>query len=453
MAKTFTLSSSGIKNIICDEKEFVFIFGNKEIRMSNVSAEFISPIVSRLHVSDSTINSIYYKLPVKNDFPQFDAILTEDIINILYLLSKGSSVSMNTEQIYKIQQISILLSNSELFNELQKINNSEENLDEYLNNLQLLEYISNLQCNQDFDITSFISPISKKFNTIDHKKLHKLSKPFLFKIISNENLKIEDEDSLFDFIKDIFDKEDNEPLTIIDFLEYIDFRNLSEEKFKEAILSIDPNQMTNQLWKNICNRFLDNNKDQMNKTQSDSDSKFEIIEYKSGNDNMFNGIMHGLSAKTGGNISTNGTIEITCTSVESKETLKLVDYENESVFYSNDSNLATIRFDFKDKLIQPSSYKVKTAGNSKNCYHPKNWVIEVSNDGEKFIEIDRHENDSTLNGPLIIKSFNVQLKNDNFYRFIQFRQTGKSWCSSGNYNKFGFRFIDFYGKIKLPIGK
>lgn len=452
MAKTFTLSSSGIKNIICDEKEFVFIFGNKEIRMSNISAEFISPIVSRLHVSDSTINSIYYELPQKADFPQFDAILTEDIINLLHLLSKGSPVSMNPEQIYKIQQISILLSNSELFNELQKINNSDENLDEYLNNLQLLEYLSNLNYNLDFDISSFIIPISKKFNSIDHKKLHKLSKPLLLKIISNENLKIEDEDSLFDFIKDIFEQTNNESLTIIDFFEFIDFRNLSEEKFKEAIQCIDPNQITNQLWKNICSRFLDNNKDQMNKNKqdkSDSDAKFEINEYKSGNDDLFNGIMHSLSKKTGGNISNNGTIEITCTSAESNRIPYLVDYESESVFYSSDSNLATIRFDFKDKLIQPSSYKVKTAGNGKNYAHPKNWVIEVSNDGEKFIEIDRHENDSTLNGPLI----NVKQMNDNFYRFIQFRQTGKSWHEYGNNNQIAFRFIDFYGKIKLPVGK
>ena len=68
MNKTSTiLSASGLKNVHINhetEEDFVFIFGKEELKMNNIYAEFISPIVSNLHHSrvshihqiDPTIN-------------------------------------------------------------------------------------------------------------------------------------------------------------------------------------------------------------------------------------------------------------------------------------------------------------------------------------------------------------------------------------------------------------
>ena len=61
--KSFILSSAGLKNLVQNQSygdDFKFIFGEHEIQMKNLFAEFISPYVSQIHQSDPTINSIHF---------------------------------------------------------------------------------------------------------------------------------------------------------------------------------------------------------------------------------------------------------------------------------------------------------------------------------------------------------------------------------------------------------
>ena len=63
--KTLTISSFGLRNITLNrfdkEDDFVLIFGEREFRMNSIFAEFISPVISNLHHSDPTIQSIPYQ--------------------------------------------------------------------------------------------------------------------------------------------------------------------------------------------------------------------------------------------------------------------------------------------------------------------------------------------------------------------------------------------------------
>ena len=61
--KSFFLSSAGLKNLVQNQSygdDFKFIFGEHEIKMKNLFAEFISPYVSQIHQSDPTITSIHF---------------------------------------------------------------------------------------------------------------------------------------------------------------------------------------------------------------------------------------------------------------------------------------------------------------------------------------------------------------------------------------------------------
>ena len=49
-----------------------------------------------------------------------------------------------------------------------------------------------------------------------------------------------------------------------------------------------------------------------------------------------------------------------------------------------------------------------------NNIHLKNWIFEVSNDGEKWEEIDRHSDDSTLNGCSFKSRFNINNPQEKF---------------------------------------
>lgn len=71
-------------------------------------------------------------------------------------------------------------------------------------------------CTKSFDESQFTHPIR-----------------ILYKVITNEHLKIMSEDSLLDFINELFEskeKVENNELGLIEFYEQIDIKNLSEKK-------------------------------------------------------------------------------------------------------------------------------------------------------------------------------------------------------------------------------
>ena len=75
-------------------------------------------------------------------------------------------------------------------------------------------------------------------------------------------------------------------------------------------------------------------------------------------------------------------------------------------------------------------------------YHLKNWVLEVSDDGNHFTEIDRRENCDLLNGRLRTATFEVSHSTPT--RFVRLRQTGLNWWGD---NDLDLNQIDFSGFI------
>lgn len=97
---------------------------------------------------------------------------------------------------YKLQIISILLGNEELYFEMRKLfppkSDKKDNLDSIL---EVLEFL-NLDSIQ-FPIynETFFEDISGHFDSIDKNKLLNLPKSVLYSIISSQNLKISSTDS------------------------------------------------------------------------------------------------------------------------------------------------------------------------------------------------------------------------------------------------------------------
>ena len=125
--KSLLLSSAGLKNVVEKEKdEFIFIFGEQEIPMSRVFAEFISPVVSHLHHSDPTANQIHYRYPSKASFPRYEEIFTKENIQLIKDLSRGTPIEIRKEQIKGMRMISILLCNQELYNKINELSSCEK---------------------------------------------------------------------------------------------------------------------------------------------------------------------------------------------------------------------------------------------------------------------------------------------------------------------------------------
>lgn len=93
-------------------------------------------------------------------------------------------------------------------------------------------------------------------------------------IICNDHLRIENDDSLFDIINEYFEEEENNDeddfYDITSFYEEIKMKNLSDTKFKDFLLKINPSKITVKLWRNICDRICN---EKVEKTEEEENKK------------------------------------------------------------------------------------------------------------------------------------------------------------------------------------
>lgn len=454
--KSFFLSSAGLKNLvpyISNEKnEFRFIFSDHEIRLNRISAEFISPPVSRLHYSDPTIDFIRYdeifEDSEKERSKRYNQIFTEDIISLLYQISSGYSIELDEEQSIKMRFISLLLGNDELFaklDELFPLENIESNFESYIDQLQLFQCFS--QLSRDFNYSSIIDNISSHFYSIEKKKLLKLPKSILYSIISNTNLKIQSEDSLLDFIEEIFTRRENEndeddEYNITLFYETIEFYGLTENKFFEFIQKLNSTDISYEIWNKLKECFyIDSySLSGLNKERY----AYRSFEYDEDDDDRLNGIIHFLRGK-----SSYGEIEVTSSSTYSdRYPENVVNFDDDKKYFmSDDQKNSWVKIDFKEKKVRPNFYTIQSRnGYERGCHHLKNWCIEGSNTNldDDWKILDERNRISCLDDSSAIHTFEIKtkLKKDECFRFLRLRETG---VNTGGHYHLTLSALEFFG--------
>lgn len=479
--KSVTLSSAGLKNLVINSNmatnEFRFVFGEKELLINNVFAEFISPAVSRLHKSDPTINTInissYFTNPSKVSKNQISDIFNDENISLLEQLSKGNSININENNILNMQIISILLGNEELFQKISKLNsieNDPNNIEFCLQQIELFSYCSR-SSNNLFDYSKAIDFISSHFYSIEEERLKKLPKTVLYSIISNSNLKIKSEDWLFDFINQIFKEDASGSISITEFYEQLNFLTLSEAKFEEFLQKFEVNQITTEIWKKLTQcfyvyyymafgqadkkRYVFENENEEDESEVNNiigkfiNSKFEECEKDNReksevttNDNSkpivgtnfdydergnFFGIINHFIEESGGNISEK--VDVTASSQFMGKPIFVTDLLDKLKYFMSDNRPNSwIKYEFINSKIKPTRYAIRTWDNMKNGGHLKNWVIEGSNtdrDDDWKILDERNEIEN-LNDNNAEVNFQIQtkLRQDELFKFIRLRQTG-----------------------------
>lgn len=182
------------------------------------------------------------------------------------------------------------------------------------------------------------------------------------------------------------------------------------------------------------------------KKQNQPDTKSKIDTFPFNPSDSFNGIFKYLTIKTGGNIHENGTIEIASNSVFSKGShgpQTLVQESNQYAASRGDRD-AWVSFDFKKFRVEISGYSVK-AGTSCSM---KNWVLEISDDGQNWTVIDEHVNSKDLEKPSVKRSYKVD--SNRFVRFCRIRHNG-DFVAYGSDKAMQVSQIEFFGRIKSPL--
>lgn len=471
---SFILSASGISNIpVKNENSFRFIFGSHEITLNRINADFISPIVSSLHNTDSNANSfqfgdLFQKIPqiqnfnpISPTYTRYEDIIDTETIENIKSISNGKSVDLNGDHCHKIRLISIIFGNQSMYDEIkQYMKQHDIFVSDIDKNMEYLLYFH--YCSKNFGTlimdSEIIEFISGQFYSIDKQKLLALPRSILFEIISNQHLKIENENLLFEFINSIYAIKNyyNEDILISHFYEKVRFSSLNEKKTQEFAQKFDFKLMTNELWKNYSSS--NNRSVYFSKPLKEEHfnryiyGNYQLFPYDENTGKGFEGIIFHLTKKFGENIHDKNIVCATASSL-SYGTPKnlLILNDSTSYFYTQDQPNSWVQYDFVDSKVRPTHYSImSTSQYGKIEDNPQTWVILGSDTGndDDWTELDSRENISCLDDINQSHTFSIQnpSKKDEHFRYLRLKQTGDS-SGPSNKNLLQLSALEFYGSI------
>lgn len=464
--RNFKISAGGLKNIILNnsfDDEFTFIIGNEEIRMKKIFADFISPRISRIHQADPTIDSFCFDNCItEKQKAKIAEIFPTKLLRKFEEISRGNPIEVDSETSEKLLILSVILDNSEIYdgmNDLFPIEISKTKIDFILQFLQLFE--ASKTTFSSFNPTKFYDIISSNFHSIEENQLLQLPKTVIYEIISNKHLKVKSEDSLFDFINKFFendeddDDDENDEFDIISFYEKIDMKYLSKEKLNEFLDRIKISKITSNLWQNVKHFISIVNPESRENIKNETRyvKQYSEVTFSGSQDDRFKGIISKLGNGNAKSAYENKIIDITASSYhnDSLHPSKALEYENNDYYHSldngnycNEGHIEWLCVDFKERKVKPYHYSIKSY--PRGGHNLQNWVLEGSNDGESWKDLDTQNGNKSLDGSNKANTFEVpNSQNNKFYRYLRIRQTG---VNTGNDYKLIITSLEYFGLIQ-----
>ena len=396
------------------QDDFTFIVDNKEFHTRKYVADLLSPIISKQHLIDPTLDQFVINTGEEGDFQQ---IL--DLINFEQVHIEDQTIPFLSSVLsqLKTEKIDIQIEEKEI-----TMDNVFEQLKKHESNRQF--YFSSFQKEIDFLSSNFY-----QIKENEERKFESFQVETLENIFNNPKLQLESEDQLIRIVNRLYLNDS----TFSKLYEYVDFINVDQSTIKEFTSIFDNNHMTRETWENLLLRLnleikineYDISKRTVNK-QKEKVKNGNIIKF---NNNGFDGIFNYLSK----NSNIEEEINITKSSDGGGNALiELVNYDKQTSgsCTMNYSSNQWICIELKKHQVIPTYYTVKTNSDSQNCWHPKSWVIEGSKDNSKWDKIDEQNNCSYLNGSYLSRSFPIKNENQQEYKFIRMKLTGPNWNSS-----------------------
>ena len=196
------------------------------------------------------------------------------------------------------------------------------------------------------------------------------------------------------------------------------------------------NDVNNSIWKNINYLLEQDISIESTETYSKSNIKSIMNRYINRYERH---IIQQLSEYYHGNAHFQKNVEIT--SLSSELILNVLSKKNNLYIciQGGSSFFPWIQFDFKERKILLESYTLQT------YYDPghfRSWILDVSDNGNDFTEIDRQNYNGSMNAPFSTTTIKVSCSTpQQFVRLIQIEQ---NWVNDYN---FSLKNIEFTGFI------
>jgi hypothetical protein len=294
-----------------------------------------------------------------------------------------------------------------------------------------------------------INYLASHFFEVDLSLLNRFPVSLLTRILSNQSLRIESEDSLYEIIHSHLDLDPDS----ISFLEYIRFEFLTCQTMAQFVSwSFDHSEQfpfSHSLWEALSRRLL------LRVGPPDT----SIAEYRTARlhcptsyvmpETVLDGIIAHLTRQCGGNVHDKGIVNISAKAIDQNldrfHAKHAANLHDTSFFQSPNSPNQWIQYDFKNRRVRPTHYTIFA---HLNLWWLRSWVLEGSLNAsdDSWDELDRHDDDTTMNMEHTIGTFPVTRSGE--YRFIRLRQTGKN--NGGNYDHLILLAFEIFGELIEP---
>lgn len=271
--------------------------------------------------------------------------------------------------------------------------------------------------------------IAKEFQSLildqapeNTNKFFDLGLEFCSDVLHHEALSCEDYDALLEQISER--GIDYHPL-----LQFVNFEQVTGAAMAKFVPLLSPENITNEIWAALCRRCVHAVNLQDDKETVCTSKKGRTFEFTG---TMFDGIIRYLTSVHGGNLHDRGVVTVTGSqthTIFSSCHLKyLLNVQNDSEFYCsvNLPDWPHFKLDFHDMRVCPTSYSLGTYVFGTGDQHLKSWVIEGSVDDDSWVELDKRDNDTNLNGQFRKYHYEMQSPNKRSFRYIRLRMTGPS---------------------------
>jgi hypothetical protein len=231
------LSSAGIKQIPITRfpNDFCFVVGDASYECSSVLADFLSPVIARLHILDPCLSE--YTVQTIDSNSQFPSLLS---------LGRGSSIPIDSENGNFLLCIAREFGNSELYGLV---------IDHLQTELRLSEVMGVLFDSEapEFLLENSIEFLASHFRELNRSIIETLPFEAFRSVISHPSLRLASEDDLYYQIMSLAEKEPDfhELLPLVRF-EYVSAETMS--RFVEfSCATFD--SIDHSLWEAVCCRL------------------------------------------------------------------------------------------------------------------------------------------------------------------------------------------------------
>jgi hypothetical protein len=262
---------------------------------------------------------------------------------------------------------------------------------------------------------------SLHFHELKMEEMDELPVEIVEAIVCHPSLKLQDEDSLFDFIRRAAVRDRR----FAALLANVRLEHLSRDSIESFVGLISEcfEFLSAAVWESVAKRLL-----LSVSPPEDRDRFFHAgVECGYSGARPLNGIIAHLSRKGGGSVIDTGAVSVTASGIGSPQFCPLrvlADFGcGINCFCTPDVPNSWVCYDFGRARVRLTHYAVRSALKV-DQFHLRSWKFEGSVDGTSWIVLDNHMNDATLTGAGAIAVFKTSRAIE--VRMVRLCHTGKN---------------------------